>query len=70
MHVTLHFVCLLCLQGGAIIVIGNSKGTFENCDLTFNSARIVSLRKQCGNFEATELVVTSTTVHIKVKCSS
>ena len=59
--------CLLRLQGGAIVLSHVGRGTYINCDFTFNSAKNVSLRKQGGNFETTEPSVTSTTVHIIVK---
>ena len=35
-----------CLQGGAVYIRSNGKGTFTNCNFTSNSAGYVSLEEE------------------------
>ena len=35
-----------CLQGGAVFIVFNGKGTFTNCNFTSNSASSVSLEEE------------------------
>ena len=39
-------VRVTCLQGGAVYIISNGKGTFTNCNFTSNEAKDVSLEEE------------------------